>query len=140
METEGESSEDDVASEEESEDESNEDDDDEFVHHESNEKNDPITLDDSGAQGQLPPPVNGNASCVDSNGARQGPVLEGKLYTDAVLTQSPIAPHYEGHPDDHVIEESRTSSPRTHHLNHPFRATYNPHLLPLGHKDERRKG
>jgi hypothetical protein len=29
------------------------------------------------------------------------------------LAQPPIAPHADGHPGDHVIEESRRRSPRT---------------------------
>jgi hypothetical protein len=64
--------EDDETSDEESEDEFNENVDEESVHHESNEENDPITVDDSGAQGQIPPQINGNTSCVDSK-ARSGP-------------------------------------------------------------------
>ena len=105
--------EDDTASEKESEDDFNDEDDDEFAHHESNEDIGPITLDDSGALVQIPPLAEDNASCVASNGARQGPVLEGNLDTDAVLTQPSIVPHDDGHAGDHVIGESRARSPRT---------------------------
>jgi hypothetical protein len=103
----------DETSDEESEDEFNEDVDEESVHHESNEENDPITVDDSGAQSQIPPPINGNDACVDSNGARHGPVRECTRETAAVLAQPPIAPHADGHPGGHVIEEGRRRSPRT---------------------------
>ncbi|EFX68069.1 hypothetical protein DAPPUDRAFT_330446 [Daphnia pulex] len=105
--------EDDETSDEESEDEFNENVEEESVHHESNEENDPITVDDSGAQGQIPPQINGNASCVDNNGARQGPVHEITRRTAAVFAKPPIAPHADGHPGDHVIEVGRSRSPRT---------------------------